>query len=179
MRHIHIVMVSTATLGVVILAGCKPNQISTVPQPTAPTTSSAAAMTVKPSDGWSLHIDARKHFSNDFEKDQIAHHYCKAVAGGLTECQLYDGDGKDARLVGVETIISAEMYKSLPENEKKFWHYHKDEIAKVDAKLPDLSSEEAAKVVEGIQETYGKIFILWNPAQSTLPVGEPHVTIID
>ena len=133
----------------------------------------------KPSDGWALHIDARKHFTDDFNKDPIAHHYCKPVSGGLTECQLYDSDGPDARLVGIETIMSKEMYEKLPADEKKMWHYHKDEIGKVDAKLPDLSPEEAAKVVESIQETYGKIFIFWNPSQTDLPVGQPHVTIID
>lgn len=157
----------SAGLGcVVLLAGCSP---------ASPQESSSG----KPSDGWSLHIDARKHFSNDFDKDPIAHHYCKTVSGGLTECQLYDGDGPDALLVGVETIISKEMYSELPAEEKNLWHYHKEEIGKVEATLPDLSPEEAAKVVESIQETYGKIFILWNPQESAIPVGQPHVTSID
>ncbi|MFA4934228.1 MAG: hypothetical protein WC568_00160 [Candidatus Methanoperedens sp.] len=37
----------------------------------------------KPSENWTLHIDAQKHFPAN--PDWIAHHYCKAVAGGLIE----------------------------------------------------------------------------------------------
>ena len=57
------------------------------------------APNAKPSEGWTLHIDAIKHFPGN--PDLIAHHYCKAVVGGLLECRLYDSDAPDARLVGV------------------------------------------------------------------------------
>ncbi len=43
-------------------------------------------MATKPSDGWTLHIDAKMHFPG--KSDMIAHHYCKPVAGGLTQCQI-------------------------------------------------------------------------------------------
>ena len=177
MRTSYLLIIGSIVTGLA-LAGCTTK--NTPPTSTTSISSSSSVVTkVTPADGWMLHIDARKHFTNDFDKDPIAHHYCKPVSGGLTECQLYDGDGPDARLVGVETIISKDMYRKLPADEKKMWHYHKDEIAKVDAKLPDLSPEEAAKVVQSIQETYGKIFIFWNPGQNDLPVGQPHVTVID
>lgn len=128
----------------------------------------------EPSDGWTLHIDAKKHLPGD--PQSIAHHYCKGVSGGLTECQLYDSDRPDARLVGVEVIVGPDVYAKFPEDEKKLWHYHKTEIDKVDATLPGLSEEEAAKVVKSIEETYGKIYVLW---EGDLPVGQPMVTIIE
>jgi Protein of unknown function (DUF1264) len=107
----------------------------------------------------------------------IAHHYCKQVSG-LIECQLYDSDAPDARLVGVETVVDAATWAKFPEAEKKMWHYHKTEIPKVSATFPDLSPEEAAKVVKSIEETYGKIYLLWDPSRQSLPTGNPSVTVL-
>ena len=131
----------------------------------------------KPSSGFVLHIDAEKHFPADEKK--IAHHYCKQVRGGMFECQLYDSDSKDARLVGVEVVVDAKTWQAFDSVENKNWHYHKTEIPKVNAKLPDLSSEEAAKVVKTLEETYGKIYLLWDPAKSDLPIGSPSITVLD
>jgi hypothetical protein len=97
----------------------------------------------------SLHIDAKMHFPG--RPEMIAHHWCKAVAGGLVECQLYDSDNADARLVGVEVVVPSATFKSLVAAEKAMWHYHKTEIPKVSATLPDLSPAEAAKVAKSLR----------------------------
>lgn len=136
-----------------------------------------AAQDERPSSGFMLHIDAEKHFPGDEKK--IAHHYCKQVRGGMFECQLYDSDSKDARLVGVETVVDTKTWQGFDSVENKNWHYHKVEIPKVNAKLPDLSSVEAAKVVKTLEETYGKIYLLWDPAKSDLPIGSPSITVLD
>ncbi|MBI2022024.1 DUF1264 domain-containing protein [Candidatus Daviesbacteria bacterium] len=96
----------------------------------------------------------------------------------MFECQLYDSDDKDARLVGVETVVDTKTWQGFDAGEKGLWHYHKEEIPKINAKLPDLSEEEAAKVVETLNETYGKVYLLWDPAVSELPVGNPSITIL-
>jgi hypothetical protein len=132
--------------------------------------------TGKPTDGWTLHVDAKKHVPH--MPDMVVHHYCKPVSGGLTECQLYDSDKPDARLIGVEVIVDAATYKKFSKKEKKQWHYHKMEIPKVDAKLPDLSEEEAAKVLKGMEDTYGKVYILWGQGKTDLPIGKPTVSIL-
>ena len=135
----------------------------------------APAGNPKPSEGWTLHIDALLHYPG--KPSMVAHHYCKPVSG-LIECQLYDSDAPDARLVGIETIVDAATYAKFPEAEKKLWHYHKTEIAKVSATLPDLSPEEAAKVVKSIEETYGKIYLVWDPGRQSMPTGYPTVTVL-
>ncbi|MBI2022482.1 DUF1264 domain-containing protein [Candidatus Daviesbacteria bacterium] len=140
------------------------------------TASPAPAEVTKASEGFSLHIDAEKHFPGDNSK--IAHHFCKQVKGGMFECQLYDSDDKDALLVGVETVVSTDTWKTFDATEQAMWHYHKEEIPKINAKLPDLSEEEAAKVVETLNETYGKVYLLWDPSKGDLPVGNPSITII-
>ncbi len=135
-----------------------------------------APAAVKPTDGWTLHIDAKRHMPK--MPDMVVHHYCKPVSGGLTECQLYDSDKPDARLIGVEMVVDAATYNKFSKKEKALWHYHRIEIPKVDAILPDLSPEEAAKTLKGLQETYGKVYILWNPAKSETPVGKPVISIL-
>ena len=130
---------------------------------------------MRPSEGWTLHIDAKKHIPR--MPDMIAHHYCKQVSGGLFECQLYDSDKPDARLIGVEVVVDKETWKKFSKKEKALWHYHKTELNKVDPTLPDLSPEEGAKTLKGMEETYGKVYILWNPAKND-PTGRPVVSIL-
>jgi uncharacterized protein DUF1264 len=134
----------------------------------------AAAQTAKPTEGWALHIDAKKHFPG--LPDMIAHHYCKPVSGGLTECQIYDSDKPDARLVAIEVIVDKATWEKFPKKEKALWHHHKIEIPKVEAVLPDVSPEEAAKTLKSLEETYGKVYVLWDPAKKE-PVGKPQVSI--
>ncbi|MBV9333238.1 MAG: DUF1264 domain-containing protein [Candidatus Eremiobacteraeota bacterium] len=137
----------------------------------------AAAASTNPTQGWTLHIDAQKHFG-DAHPGEIAHHWCKPVSGGLTECQIYDGDSADARLVAVETIVAPATYKSFPPDEQAYWHWHKVEIPKVNATLPDMSPAEAAKTVAAMTDTYGKVWVLWDPMTNSNPVGTPTITIL-
>lgn len=136
-----------------------------------------AAAGASPSDGWTIHIDAEQHFGDAHPKE-IAHHWCKPVMGGLTECQIYDSDAPNARLVAVETIVAPSVYKSFSPSEQAVWHYHKDEIPKVHATLPDMTPDQAAKTVAAISDTYGKIWLLWDPMTDPNPVGTPTITVL-
>ena len=128
----------------------------------------------RPGEGWTLHVVAKMHFPGDPEA--LAHHYCKPVAGGMIECLLFASDEPDARLVGVEVIVDTATWESFDPAEQALWHYHREEIPVVEATLPDLSPEEAAPIVESLQETYGKLYLLWDPTVEDLPVGEPSLS---
>lgn len=145
------------------------------PSPTTQPTTSPTVQASKPNSGWDLHIDAKMHFPGKAE--MIAHHYCKQVSG-MWECLLFDSDNPDARLVGTEVVVDTPTYTSFTQVEKGNWHYHKTEIPKVEATLPDLSAEEAAKVVAMLEETYGKIYLLWDPSLGNQPVGNPSVNVL-
>jgi hypothetical protein len=138
----------------------------------------SAATTNPPTQGWNLHIDAEQHFGPEHAKE-IAHHWCKPVSGGLTECQIYNSDAPDAQLVAVETILPSATYKTLPPSEQAMWHWHKTEIAKVNATLPDTPPDEAKKIVAQMVDTYGKIYVLFDPLSNNgLPIGQPSVTVL-
>ncbi|HKU66521.1 MAG TPA: DUF1264 domain-containing protein [Candidatus Baltobacteraceae bacterium] len=142
-----------------------------------PAVRAADMAAASPTQGWTLHVDAEKHFG-DAHPTEIAHHWCKAVSNGLTECQLYSSDAPNAQIVGLETIVSPAVYKTFPASEQALWHYHKDEIPRVHATLPGLSPEQAKKVVDSISDTYGKVYILFDPmATGDQPTGQPSVVV--
>jgi hypothetical protein len=140
-------------------------------------TADAAAMNGPATNGYTLHIDADKHFG-DAHPDEIAHHWCKNVSANLIECQLYDSDTPNARLVGVETIVPATVWQTFSPQEQAMWHYHKVELQKIHATLPDTPTDQQAAVIASIAPTYGKVYILWDPMSSNNPTGQPSVTVL-
>ena len=57
-----------------------------------------------------------------------AHHFCACPNAEVRQCVIYDSDRADARLIGLEYIISAALFEQLPEEEKVYWHSHKYEV---------------------------------------------------
>lgn len=129
--------------------------------------------TLRPNAGWDLHIDAQAHLPGD--PAAIAHHYCKPVANGMFECLLFASDTPDVPLVGVEAIVGPETWQRFDDSEQALWHYHREEIPLVNAVLPDLSEEEAAEIVPSLENSYGKVYLLWDPTAVELPTGQPFV----
>jgi len=135
----------------------------------------SSAEPAPPTEGYTIHVDAREHVAS--QPELIVHHWCKPLPSGTVQCLLYDSDDPDARLIGTETVVSAELYQAFSESEKADWHYHKEEIPAVDATFPDLSQAEAQELTTALEETYGKVVIFWDPADPA-PIGAPVVTRI-
>jgi len=87
---------------------------------------------------------------------------------------FHSGKKDQDKPIGFEYIITSKQYDELPEKEKKFWHYHKTELPRAKATLPDLTDDEAAKLLPAIRETYGKVVYFWKMGDR-YPVGEPFV----
>lgn len=135
--------------------------------------SSASQALPRPSEDWAFHLDALAHFPGDTQ--MVAHHWCKPVSGGLIECQIYDSDAADARLVGIEVISDAASFAAFDKEEQALWHSHGQEAPAVTDSLPDLLPEVIDGVEAGLQETYGKTYLFWDPSAGDLPVGQPGV----
>lgn len=55
------------------------------------------------------------HFYNGRREAQMeAHHYCAIVNEDVTQCVIYDGNARDAKIMGVEYIVSARLFAGLP-----------------------------------------------------------------
>ncbi len=57
-----------------------------------------------------------------------AHHFCACPNEDVRQCVIYDSDKPNARLIGLEYIISSKLFAGLPEDEKIYWHSHKYEV---------------------------------------------------
>jgi hypothetical protein len=57
-----------------------------------------------------------------------AHHYCTHYNQDMRQCLIYDSPEPNARLIGVEYIVSEKLYQGLPDEEKKLWHTHEFEV---------------------------------------------------
>jgi hypothetical protein len=135
-----------------------------------------------------LHIEAIRHIDpnatqgNQQQQDifnLIVHHHCKVYDDMTATCLLFPtGMNDQDKLYGIEYVIPANQYNTLPEEEKKYWHYHLTELPRVNATTPDMTAEEAAKVKPILDETYGKVVYFWRYGDK-LPIGEPKAVIIE
>lgn len=135
-----------------------------------------------------LHIEAIRHIDpnatqgNQQQQDifnLIVHHHCKVYDDMTATCLLFPtGMNDQDKLYGIEYVIPTNQYNTLPEEEKKYWHYHLTELPRVNATTPDMSAEEAAKVKPILDETYGKVVYFWQYGDE-LPIGEPKAVIIE
>ncbi|WP_437622203.1 OBAP family protein [Sorangium sp. So ce1151] len=108
-----------------------------------------------------------------------AHHYCKGINEEFTQCVIFDGNTKDANIIGVEYIISEGMFEGLAEEEKKRWHPHNYEILSGQLTLPGVPAVAEKAALKKKMNSYGKTWHIWDtghlghPAAHNLPVGEP------
>ncbi len=130
-----------------------------------------------PTNGYSTpegHLTAIRHVFDD--PSLRVQHYCKPNDKILLVCQLYDSSSPNATLIGIEYIITADQYNSLPNREKPAWHYHKTEFAtnRADAHFPDLTPQKEGESLKKLSNTYGKVILTWNP-KDKLPAFPPQI----
>lgn len=101
-----------------------------------------------------------------------AHHFCSPQSSDLHQCVVYDGKGPGAKLLGTEYIIPDAVYRTLPEEEKKYWHPHAYEILSGQLIAPDLPNM-GDDVFPGLITTWGKTWHTWPDPSQPLPLGEP------
>ncbi|QOR40840.1 OBAP family protein [Billgrantia diversa] len=111
-----------------------------------------------------------------------AHHFCDQVNEDFLQCALYDGNSEDAKLNGIEYIISEELFERLPEEEKQYWHPHNGEIISGQLVAPNLPEIAEHELMESKINSYGKTWHTWHTwdtakgggtTEESLPLGEP------
>jgi hypothetical protein len=137
-----------------------------------------AGMPQSPMTGPHAHFCGIHVAKNNPRFQLIAQHYCTAHAGhdhddGLFQCLLFDSTEPNARLLGVEYIISNEQYQDLANEEKKYWHPHTYEVLAGGLIAPEMSQTEETKFMRQILTTWGKTWHTWPDPSTTIPIGEP------
>lgn len=113
------------------------------------------------------------HFRNGRMSEQMdVHHYCGALNEDLIQCVLFDGNGREARMVGVEYVVSAKLFESFPAEEKAMWHSHRYEVKSGQLVAPGMPDPAEYELMEKLISTYGKTWHTWADDPS-LPFGAP------
>ena len=102
----------------------------------------------------------------------------------MRQCLLYDSSESNARLIGVEYMITPTLYDALGQEERKLWHSHVFEVKSGMLIMPQTSSlvphaawEKAETAeMEDVVELYGKAYHLWQVDKNDkVPLGEPQL----
>ena len=120
------------------------------------------------------HVCGFHFYSGDLKRALRVDHYCSHPGDGIFQCVIYDSDAKNARLIGVEYIISEARFRALPAEEKKLWHSHRYEVASGLLTAPDATAAEEKALMQELVNTYGKTWHLWQVDRGdAVPLGLP------
>jgi len=102
-----------------------------------------------------------------------AHHFCSVVNEEMTQCVIFDGNTGDAKLMGVEYIISKHLFETLSPEEKPLWHSHVHEVKSGQLIAPGIPSTAEHELMEKIIGAYGKTRHIWHTDQHASVAGGP------
>ncbi|KAH9951218.1 DUF1264-domain-containing protein [Amylocystis lapponica] len=144
-----------------------------------------AMMSFKPINAIHQHICAFHAYSQDRTRHIEAHHYCTHLSHDFHQCIIYDSDQPNAKLIGIEYIVSEKIFASLPQEEKKYWHSHKYEVEsgflqiQVKNTVPDFITDTAEQpAILELHSTYGKTIHTWAvDLHPDLPLGPPNLMV--
>jgi hypothetical protein len=120
------------------------------------------------------HVVGFHFYSGDLNRQVIAHHYCSVINEDFRQCVVYDSDKSDAKLIGIEYIISEKLFATLPDEERKLWHSHVYEIKSGLLTLPQTPNIAEHEVMKMLVRTYGKTFHFWQVDRGDkVPLGLP------
>ena len=80
---------------------------------------------------------------------------------------------KNARLLGVEYIVSDEVFRKLPDEEKRYWHPHTYEVLGGGLIAPAMKPDDEMAFMKGLLLTWGKTWHTWPDPTTPVPMGEP------
>jgi hypothetical protein len=114
------------------------------------------------------------HIAKNNPKFQlITQHYCMSRSEEMHQCLLYDSYEKNARLLGVEYIVSDRIYRELPDAEKKYWHPHTYEVLAGGLIAPSMKPDDEQGFMKALLTTWGKTWHTWPDPSTQVPMGEP------
>jgi len=122
---------------------------------------------------YGLHVCAFHVGKADPALQVESHHYCTPLRDGVFQCVIFDSDRGNAKLIGVEYIVSDDLFRTLPEDERKLWHPHDYEIRAGLLTMPGLKADCEAKLLKGLLKSWGKVWHTWPDPRTDLPVGSP------
>ncbi|KAJ5673760.1 hypothetical protein N7462_009199 [Penicillium macrosclerotiorum] len=129
------------------------------------------------------HLNAFHVYAEDPSRCIEANHYCAHLTEDVRQCLIYDSDKANARLIGVEYMVSPSLFETLPQEERKLWHSHEFEVRSgmlimpTPMGVPTAVWETAEKAeMKDVIPLYGKTFHFWQVDRGDpVPLGLPQL----
>ncbi|KAF8402200.1 hypothetical protein HHK36_013152 [Tetracentron sinense] len=139
-------------------------------------TATSAIQSFAPVNQIHQHLCAFHFYGNDMTRQVEAHHFCSHQTEEMRQCLIYDSPDADARLIGIEYIVSENLFLTLPDEEKRLWHSHEYEVKSGVLFMPGVPGPVQRKDLEKVCKTYGKAFHFWQvDKDDSLPLGLPQL----
>ncbi|WP_295768712.1 OBAP family protein [uncultured Mucilaginibacter sp.] len=127
-----------------------------------------------PLKAFSTYLDGFHFYNGNLKAQMEAHHYTAQLNEDVYQAIIFDGNGKDAKIMGIEYIITDKLFKQLSEEEKRLWHSHVYEVKLGELIAPGLPEFAELELMKKLVSTYGKTIHTWHTDQNrTLPLGSP------
>ncbi|PWY67204.1 DUF1264 domain protein [Aspergillus heteromorphus CBS 117.55] len=129
------------------------------------------------------HLNAFHVYASDKTRCVEANHYCSHITEDIRQCLLYDTPQPNARLLGIEYMITPRLFRTLPASERKLWHTHEYEVKSgmlimpSPRGMPDVAWEVAETAeMRDIAPLYGKTYHFWQVDRGdVVPMGAPEL----
>lgn len=180
------VALSLALFASALLVGCgrETNTASPVAAPGAPETAKTQALEAgavalqnkPPIEAINAYLDGFHFYNGRMGEQMEAHHYCSIVNEDVTQCVIYDGNVKEAKIMGIEYILSEKLFSTLPAEEKALWHSHVHEVKSGQLVAPGIPAVAEKELMKKLVGTYGKTWHTWHTDKGkSLPLGMPQL----
>ncbi|OYO28800.1 hypothetical protein CD932_16770 [Janthinobacterium sp. PC23-8] len=129
-----------------------------------------------PIEALNAYLDGFHFYSGNMKAQMEAHHYCAIVNEDVIQCVIYDGNVGDAKLMGVEYIVSGKLFQALPLAEQALWHSHVHEVKSGQLIAPGIPAVAEKALMQKLVGTYGKTWHIWHTdLHKQLPLGVPQL----
>lgn len=136
----------------------------------------AALQDMPPIDAINAYLDGFHFYNGRMDGQMEAHHYCAVLNEDVIQCVIYDGNVADAKIMGVEYILSERVFRTLPDAEKPLWHSHVYEVSSGSLVAPGIPRVAEHELMEKLIGTYGKTWHTWHTdLHKELPIGVPQL----
>ncbi len=128
-----------------------------------------------PLEAMSTYLDGLHMYADEMGRQVRAAHFCVHLRHDLHQCVIFDRNAPDARLIGIEYIVSEQRFRALPEDEKQLWHSHHYEVKSGVLAAPGVPEMAEHAYFEDLVSTYGKTFHTWQYDRDDFPYGIPRL----
>jgi hypothetical protein len=125
---------------------------------------------------FNAYLDGFHFYNGNIDAQMEAHHYVDQLNEDVYQAIIFDSNDDNAKIMGVEYIVTEHLFKTFPEEEKLLWHSHHYEVKSGTLIAPDIPDVAEHELMEKLVSTYGKTIHTWHTDQQrTLPLGSPMI----